>query len=215
MSFELRDRIGWIIETIKADNTLDEGVSDAELAKRLSIDKNTIAAYRNKKGMIKGEFIENLIKEYGFSPAWIFTGEGEPFPGARNKYPDACGPLPETTVSHTPPPADALPERGAVVGEDPAQYPAFDPMAAVSLAAQVLGSKSSYAHALYLNIVHFNRAIKVEQRNADLESDMKKISAELNKLKTEVIELRRQLNLIREARERSEDLAPTAGADSA
>ena len=88
----LAKRIAWAIEVIKTDKSLDKGIQDIELAKILGTNKNTLAAYRNEKGLIKGEFIERLISRYNFDPAWIFKGIGEPFPGAGRTYPEMCGP---------------------------------------------------------------------------------------------------------------------------
>ena len=86
---EVRQRIAWAISIIPAD--IDRGITDVELAKVLGTNKNTLADYRKLKGLIKIEVIDNLVRRYGFSPQWIFKGEGEPFPGARAKYPEVCG----------------------------------------------------------------------------------------------------------------------------
>jgi phage repressor protein C with HTH and peptisase S24 domain len=88
---DLSKRIAWAIEAIKADKDLEKGIQDIDLAKKLGTNKNTLAAYRNNKGLIKGEFIEKMVREYRFSPTWLLEGIGEPFPGARAKYPDVCG----------------------------------------------------------------------------------------------------------------------------
>ncbi|OPY91441.1 MAG: HTH-type transcriptional regulator PrtR [Syntrophaceae bacterium PtaU1.Bin231] len=89
---ELSKRIAWAIETIKADKDLDKGIQDIDLAKKLGTNKNTLADYRHGKGLLKGEVIDNIVKIYNFSPSWLFKGLGEPFPGARAKYPEFCGP---------------------------------------------------------------------------------------------------------------------------
>ena len=89
----LAKRIAWAIEAIKTDKSLDKGIQDVELAKILGTNKNTLAAYRNGKGLIKGEFIERLISHYNFSPDWLFKGTGEPYPGTVPK-PAPKDPLP-------------------------------------------------------------------------------------------------------------------------
>jgi len=48
------------------------------LAAKLGVNKNTISAYKNCKGDLKGIVIEGLSKQYNFSPVWLLTGEGEP-----------------------------------------------------------------------------------------------------------------------------------------
>ena len=154
MLADLSKRIAWAIETIKADKDLDKGIQDVDLAKKLSTNKNTLAAYRNKKGLIKGEFIEKLVSEYRFSPVWLLAGNGEPFPGARDKYPEACGPevAPPTLEKKT------VSDRWSVSAEhDPANIKVSD---ALIMASQILESGSSYAEALQSNIVNYHRAIQ-------------------------------------------------------
>lgn len=87
----LRERIAWAISIIPSDKDLDKGINDVNLAKLLGTNKDTLASYRKGLGLLKGEVIENLVKYYNFSTEWIFKGEGEPFPGARAKYPEVCG----------------------------------------------------------------------------------------------------------------------------
>ncbi len=62
-----------------------------ELGKELGTNKNTIAAYADGKGLIKGEVVEKLVMDFSFHSAWLLEGRGEPFPGARKNYPEACG----------------------------------------------------------------------------------------------------------------------------
>ncbi len=53
------------------------GKTNEQLAQTLGVNKNTISAYRNEKGDIKGIVIENLVRKYGFSPVWLLTGQGD------------------------------------------------------------------------------------------------------------------------------------------
>lgn len=87
----LTERIAWAIEIIKSDEHLAKSITDVDLAKLLGTNKDTLATYRNQKGLLKGEVIENIVRRYNFNPSWLFKGEGEPFPGARKKYPEVCG----------------------------------------------------------------------------------------------------------------------------
>jgi hypothetical protein len=153
----LSKRIAWAIETIKADKDLDKGIQDIDLAKKLGTNKNTLAAYRNQKGLIKGEFIEKLVSEYHFSPAWLLAGNGEPFPGAGEKYPEACGP------EEASPPSEVkmVSDRWAGPAElDHAKIKVSD---ALIMASRVLESGSGYAEALRSNIVDYHRAIRAEK----------------------------------------------------
>lgn len=154
MLSELSQRISWAIETIKADKDLDKSIQDVDLAKKLGTNKNTLAAYRNKKGLIKGEFIEKLVSEYRFSPVWLLAGNGEPFPGAREKYPEACGP----EAAHSPLQAETASDRWSFSTEqDPGKIKVSD---ALIMATQVLESGGSFAEALRTNIVNYHRAIQ-------------------------------------------------------
>jgi len=92
MSVKLVERVAWAIATIKEDRDLDKGITDVDLAKILGTNKDTLAGYRQMKGLPKGKVLERLVSHYGFSPQWLFKGQGEPFPGARAKYPEVCGP---------------------------------------------------------------------------------------------------------------------------
>lgn len=89
---DLTSRCAWAIKTIQADIDLDRGITDVDLGKVLDTDKNTVSRYRREKGSLMGKVIDNLVHHYHFHPMWLFFNEGEPFPGARNKYKDVCGP---------------------------------------------------------------------------------------------------------------------------
>jgi len=85
-------RIAWAIKTLKKDESLDKGITDAKLSHILGVDKNTLVRYRQCKGTVKSVVVGKLITHYNFNPRWLFLGQGEPFPGARTKYPEVCGP---------------------------------------------------------------------------------------------------------------------------
>ncbi len=88
-------RIAWAIQTIKKDDRLSKGINDDDLSKVLSVSKNSLVKYRRGEGVVKIVLVEKLVTHYNFSARWLFKGEGEPFTGAREKYPDVCGPLAE------------------------------------------------------------------------------------------------------------------------
>jgi len=87
---EVLSRFILIIDIIKS--YLAEGIHDRELAKLLGTNENTMRNYKRKKGLLKGLVVINLIKKYNINPLWLFKGEGEPFPGARKRFPQMCGP---------------------------------------------------------------------------------------------------------------------------
>jgi len=104
----LRERVGWAIEAIKSDKTLGKGISDTDLAKTLGITENTLKAYKDGHGSLKSIAVESLISSFDFNPLWLYKGLGEPFPGARDKYKNVCGPESNISVAGEPdiPPDD-------------------------------------------------------------------------------------------------------------
>ncbi|HPL63697.1 MAG TPA: hypothetical protein PK587_08020 [Syntrophales bacterium] len=78
---KLRDRVAWAIDALKS-RPESRGITDEEIARSLSTNKNTIGNYRRKRGLIKGIVLERLVTEYGLNPEWLLRGRGEPFPGA-------------------------------------------------------------------------------------------------------------------------------------
>lgn len=92
----LTEKVAWAIKTVKTEERLDKGISNLDLAKKLGTNKDTLADYIKGKGLLKGEVIENLVSIYNFNPTWLFKNRGEPFPGAREKYPEVCGPADES-----------------------------------------------------------------------------------------------------------------------
>jgi len=170
----LSERCSWAIKTIKVDKDLDRGILDIDLAKVLGTDKNTLAAYRNHKGLLKGEFIQRLIDYYHFSPAWLFQGDGEPFPGARAKYSEVCGP-----EAYTQKPGEGMVNEAAARYTEPGQVKVAEDMA---LAAKVLESATPYAVALHLNVQAFSRAIDAEERLTQLETKVKILEKKVNNM---------------------------------
>lgn len=86
---ELFARFVWALDAIKVD--IERGLHDKKLAAALGTNFNTLQKYRKQKGLLKGEVLHKLVHVYGFNPQWLMKGEGEPFPGARKKYPAICG----------------------------------------------------------------------------------------------------------------------------
>jgi hypothetical protein len=89
---KLTERVAWAISIIATDDDLDKKITDVDLAKILGTNKDTLAAYRQEKGSLMGKVIDNLVHHYHFDPLWLFFNAGEPFPGARAKYKEVCGP---------------------------------------------------------------------------------------------------------------------------
>lgn len=98
----LEERVAWAIGAIKDEKSLDKGISDADLARKLGINEKTLATYRKGQGSLKGIVLERLISVYDFNPSWLLKGEDEPFLRARTRYPEVCGPEGLESVRETP-----------------------------------------------------------------------------------------------------------------
>jgi hypothetical protein len=183
----ITERMSWAIKIIKIDRDLDKGISDVNLAKILGTDKNTLATYRNQKGLLKAEVIERLVSHYHFSPAWLFSGEGEPFPGARQKYPEVCGP---PTFSETATESPTLP-RTFSVKAPAASYlvpdysdTSIDPeLQAMSDIKDIFASGDPILiPAIQANLNAFKRAILREQQIAQVIEENRLLKERISKM---------------------------------
>lgn len=198
----LKDRVAWALSIIKSDTAFNKGFArDIDLAKNLGgIALNTLTAYKKGKGVseIKAVVVEALANVYTFSPTWLLTGIGEPFPGARTKYPEACGPEPykhetlrhtsvaESTSQYHPPPEHT--EDSATIAHD------------MALTARILSSGTHYATALHLNIRSFAAGLEdldkteamaaVQEKLIDLEKKMADIQQENKELRRQLTDLK-------------------------
>jgi len=84
---EERERLAWVINRIVDEHH----ITNFALAKKWGISKETVQSYRNARGNAKGAVLSSLSKDYGYDGLWLITGRGEPFPGARAKFPEVCG----------------------------------------------------------------------------------------------------------------------------
>jgi len=80
-STKFRERIARALEYL--------GKSNDELAHILGVNRNTVSAYRAKKGDLKGVVLSNLASKFGFSPVWLLTGDGEMFVGREDQRTEA------------------------------------------------------------------------------------------------------------------------------
>jgi len=51
------------------------GKSNEDLAQALGVNKNTIAAYKNEKGDLKGIVLVGLVEKFNFNPDWLLAGK--------------------------------------------------------------------------------------------------------------------------------------------
>lgn len=170
----LAERIAWAIETIKSDRDLDKNATDEDLAGKLGTNKNTVGDYRKKKGLIKGMVLERLVAIYHFNPEWILEGKGEPFAGARGRYPEVCDRAPEN--QSTPMIAEG---RGQYGKPDASSEQPIKTSESIRMAIEVLESGSSYGRMLQLYIQQLYDAVRNESWRTRIEQEQDRIGKEL------------------------------------
>ena len=148
-------------------------------AEAIRVNRKTVEKWESKKqeNLPNGETLRRIARTFEESNVnlnWLLTGDGEPFPGARSQFPQMCGP--ETPYI-----------KGAVVPITQVVQdtePTFKISEDLMMVTRVLESGTSYAAALHLNIVHFDRAVTAEQKISDLEADNKAIRKGNEQLRT-------------------------------
>ncbi|MCK9274823.1 MAG: hypothetical protein M0P57_07020 [Syntrophales bacterium] len=187
----LHERIAWSLSVVKEDQLFEKGIRDVDLAHILGISDNTLALYRKGGGVIKASVVETLSLRYGFSPAWLLKGEGEPWPGARYKYPEICGEKK----------SEEMQSGMSSVTEAKPEYSSFGSEIAEDLmrAAGILGSATSYATALRTTIAAFAGVLKgerSEESENELERKFNQYDIRLEELKNEIASLRDRISRI-------------------
>ena len=119
------------------------------------------------------------MKKYNFSSDWLDSGRGEPFPGARIKYPEVCG-HEESTGVH-----EIMDSYGKEANKHLNQGREFRISDALTMCTRVLESGTSYATALYFNIEHFDRAVKSEFNQSKYIDDLQTMNESLSKCRRE------------------------------
>ena len=84
---DLRERTRWAINYVVERDKL----SNERIASDLGIKVGVVNSYRTMKTDPKVDFVSRFSKAYGISQEWFISGIGEPFSGARQKYPEVCG----------------------------------------------------------------------------------------------------------------------------
>lgn len=176
---EFKERVAWVLNIIKER----EKLNNIQLSKILGVDKNTIQAYTHAKADIKGSALSSLVKEYRINGAWIISGIGEPFPGAREKFPEICG-NPDFTVDQYNQMEECLHNytREAIVSHD-----SINIDEAWGKAYKVLKAGTALSVALYMNIQQFAAAL-------DAGEDLKRCRQEIADLREELQKLRQEVN---------------------
>ena len=181
-----KNRIAWVINYLKKER----GLKDQQLAEKWNIDKNTVAAYRRAKGIAKGNVLASLAKEFSINGEWLITGNGEPFPGARGKYPEVCGgpPISQAVYDRIDQATKAAMAREAQVKYSNTENQQID--IAIGKAYRVLAADNALSSALFLIIHQFAAAL-----DADIE---------LQKCKKELVDLREEFEVLKRKVDRLE-----------
>lgn len=184
MKFE--DRISWVINHIKQEKKLN----NISLGKILGSNKNTIQTYSKGKGDFKGTVLSGIVKNFGISGEWLISGSGEPYPGAREKFPEVCGKPPITQAQK-----DQITQ---YVKENTSQgFEAREPTGvyhmkintdeAMGKAYKVLNAGTPLSVALYMNIQQFAVALESGE-------ELTHCKEKLNTLEEHIESLQRQVD---------------------
>lgn len=157
-------------------------------SKLIGISHASLSQTENNKTITSAQTISNLVQNTNINIYWLCTGEGEMLRG------DEKGSL-----------------YNKVEKDDLMEFKVSD---ALTMAARVLESDTSYATALYLNIQHFDRAIQAETRIVQLEERQQVNDKRILALETQVEKLIGEQRADRRKEERrQEDLGPPDGLD--
>lgn len=86
----LKKRTRWAIEYVCKVNNL----TNKTLAAVLGLKTSNLSQYRSMAVRPSYDFVKIFCGKYSFSHEWFISGDGEPFLGAREKFPEICGPPP-------------------------------------------------------------------------------------------------------------------------
>ena len=87
----LKKRARWSINHV-TDKKWIYKLSNKTLAEKMGVNKGTVSNYRTMINVPKIEFIDKFCNSFEFNIDWFLYGNGEPYPGARDRYPEVCGP---------------------------------------------------------------------------------------------------------------------------
>ena len=88
VELEIKKNARWVIDYI----CRIEGLTNETLAQIMGVNKGTVSNYRTMKTTPKREFVEKFYDKFNIDKDWFLNGRGEPFPGARERWPEVCGP---------------------------------------------------------------------------------------------------------------------------
>jgi len=157
------------------------GLIQTKVANSIKISYSAVQDHEGGKWPNKNNQ-NKYIDFYRCDRDWFLTGLGEPFP----KKDDGAEPVPDNKI-----------DPASLIGEPKVGYMSeglgdFKFSEAIAMAARVLESGTSYATALFLNIQHFDMALKSEARISQLEHNQSNLKTEINLLKKHIDDLRKR-----------------------
>ncbi len=175
-----KERVRWAINFVITAYNL----SNEKLAKELGFNTSAINTYRVKKTLPGLDFFVPFIYKYSFNIEWFLHGTGEPFPGARARYPEVCGPEQPSTLYNK----DTASPDHSPPGIDPALQAMSDIKDIFASGDPVL------VPAIQANIVAFKRALQREHQFAQLIEENRELRERIANLEAQVDDLRRQID---------------------
>ena len=133
----------------------------------------------------KADFIAKFCEKFYINPVWFLLGEGEPFPGARDKYPEICGPSSEDGAY--------VIEKGEDIAVDSLADQAYSPdpfgQATAGLRAIFDSQDPVLISAIQANIRAFQLAARREKQVDYLNQEIQKLKQECDKFKERIAAL--------------------------
>lgn len=170
-----QERIAAAINWIKKEL----GLKDYQLAKKWGVDKNTVAAYCEGKGIAKGQVLASLVKDYGVNGEWLIAGQGDPFLNASETHPTAYGP-PGITQETRDKISTSVREVTARFGAP--TTPKINIDDAQGKVYRILSAGTALSVALYMNIQQFAAALDTGQELKVCQDQMKEMQTKIDAL---------------------------------
>lgn len=177
---DLKNRVRWVIDYICRDFHL----TNEKIAKEMGCATSTINSYR-RKITLPGRDFGIFLKKYNISTDWLDAGIGEPFPGARDKYPNICGQMTENEKKY----AMIKEKVNSEIKEAQDFYSNCKQMNvedALGKTFEVLKEGSDLSVALYMNIQQFAAALETGEELKKCRNEIATLREEVQKLKQEV-----------------------------
>jgi len=166
-------------------------LTQKRFAEKIGVHIGTVQLYETGN-IPKGDVLQRICENFGVNINWLLTGKGKPCLHYLNDMEKV-----DVTINDQAPFYGLRKQLGEKNGDETPGaerlntpiHEDFKLSEALTMAARVLESHTSYAGALYLNIQHFDRAIAAEKRIAQLEEKDKQLEERISLLEKKLLEL--------------------------